>query len=383
MRPCNLIRAVALAATLAACSSDLATAPSSTSGMSRDLERDGNAGGNKVITIMSRNIYLGATLDPVMAAPVPQLIPIRVAQVWGQVQRTNFPERAKALADEIAAAQPELIGLQEVALWRTQFPGDAHTATNVPATDVAYDFLANLLAELEARGQHYVVAATVENLDAELFMFTGTPGASLTRDIRFTDREVILARHNLSISNPQGAQYDAKVTLAIGGPGGPQLRVPRGWTSIDAKYRGETFRFFSTHLEVESPRFAPVQIAQGHEVVALLNASPLPVIAVGDYNSAPDGSTTPTYATLMAAGLTDVWDVINPEDDGFTSGMTNDLLGPVSLFRSRIDLILFRGPMSAMAATVVGNLESDRTPSGLMPSDHAGVVGTIRLGLPQ
>jgi len=382
MRPYNLFRAVALAAALAACSSDLTTAPQSGS-IERDLDQGSNAGGNKLLTVMSRNIYLGATLDPVMNAPIPQLIPIRVAQVWGQVQQTNFPERAKALAEEIAATQPELIGLQEVALWRTQFPGDAHTAMNIPSTDVAYDFLANLLAELEARGEKYVVASSVVNLDVELFMFTGTPGASLTRDIRFTDREVILARHNLSTFNPQGAQYDAKVDLPIGGPGGPRILIPRGWTSIDAKYHGETFRFFSTHLEVESARFAPVQIAQGHEVVALLDASPYPVIAVGDYNSAPDGSTTPTYATLMASGLTDVWDAINPEDDGFTAGMTNDLLGPVTLFRSRIDLVLFSGPMSSMSARNVGNLESDRTPSGLMPSDHAGVVATIRLGLPQ
>jgi hypothetical protein len=81
--------------------------------------------------------------------------------------------------------------------------------------------------------------------------------------------------------------------------------------------------------------------------------------------------------------LSDVWDLINPGDDGFTAGMTNDLLGPVTLFTSRIDLVLFRGPMSAMSARNVGNLESDRTPSGLMPSDHAGVVASIRLGLPQ
>jgi endonuclease/exonuclease/phosphatase family metal-dependent hydrolase len=381
MRTYNLFRAIVLAATLAACSSDLATAPQS--GINRDLDQAGNAGGNKIITIMSRNIYLGATLDPVMNAPFPQLIPIRVAQVWGQVQQTNFPERAKALADEIAATQPELIGLQEVALWRTQFPGDAHTATNIAATDTAYDFLANLLAELEARGEKYVVASSVQNLDVELFMFTGAPGASLTRDIRFTDREVILARHSLSTFNPQGAQYAATAPIEIGGPGGPRLQIPRGWTSVDAKYHGETFRFFSTHLEVESARFAPVQIAQGHEVVALLDASPVPVIAVGDYNSAADGSTTPTYATLITSGLSDVWDLINPEDDGFTAGMTNDLLGPVSLFTSRIDLVLIRGPMAAMSARNVGNLESDRIPSGLMPSDHAGVVASIRLGLPQ
>jgi endonuclease/exonuclease/phosphatase family metal-dependent hydrolase len=381
MRSTSFFRVLALAATLTACSSDLPTAANVAYYASRDVE-ESNAGGNKYLTVMTRNVYFGASLEPVMSAPVPQLIPIRVAQVWGQVQQTNFPERAKALADEIAANDPELIGLQEVGLWRTQFPGDAHTATGAPATEVVYDFLQILLDELEARGEKYVVAAVVENIDAELFMFTGVPGASLTRDIRLTDRDVILARHSLTISNAQAAQYDTKAVLPVGGPNGPRIVIPRGWTSVDAKFHGEEFRFFNTHLEVESFPFTAVQIAQGLEAIAILDQSPLPVIAVGDYNSAADGSTTPTYASLLASGLTDVWAATNPEESGMTGGMSNDLLGPVSLFRMRIDLVLFRGPMTATAAWLVGNEESDRTPSGLMPSDHAGVVAKVRLGVP-
>src|SRR5205085_6287791 len=80
----------------------------------------------KELTVLTRNIYLGADLAPVIGVPSPQLIPIRTAAVWAGVLATNFPERAKALVDEIVKAQPDLVGLQEVSLWRTQFPGDAH-----------------------------------------------------------------------------------------------------------------------------------------------------------------------------------------------------------------------------------------------------------------
>lgn len=383
MRTHTLSAAAVLAFAIAACSSDQATAPAGAPVpyLAAEQANDGNEGGNKFLTVMTRNIYLGAALDPVIGAPAPQLIPIRVAGVWAQMQQTNFAERAKALADEIAAAKPELIGLQEVSLWRTQFPGDAHLATSAPATEVAYDFLQILLEELAARGQKYVVASVVENFDAELFMFTGTPGASPTRDIRLTDRDVILAKHNLKTWNPQGAQYAAKATIAVGGAGGPRVVIARGWTSVDAKFRGETFRFFNTHLEVDTPPFGPVQVAQGNEVAAMLGASPLPVIAVGDYNSAADGSTTPTYFTLLASGLTDVWSEVNPSLAGYSAGMSNDLLGPVSLFNARIDLVMFRGPMQSYGASLVGAQETDRTASGLMPSDHAGVVATVRLGI--
>ena len=93
------------------------------------------------------------------------------------------------------------------------------------------------------------------------------------------------------------------------------------------------------------------------------------------------GSATPTYANLISAGYTDVWPLVTIGDPGFSAGISADLLGPVSALKSRIDLVLFRGAISAVRASLVGNKESDRTPSGLLPSDHAGLVATVRLGV--
>jgi hypothetical protein len=46
----------------------------------------------------------------------------------------------------------------------------------------------------------------------------------------------------------------------------------------------------------------------------------------------------------------------------------------------RLDLILIRGEIDPLDADVVGeNPLTDRTPSGLMRSDHAGVVGLLKL----
>jgi hypothetical protein len=196
-----------------------------------------------------------------------------------------------------------------------------------------------------------------------------------------TDRDVILAKHSITTFNPAGAQYAAKVTIPLGGAGGPPVVIPRAWTSVDVKFHGETFRFFNTHLEVESGAFGPLQVAQGNEVIAILNASPYPVVAVGDYNSPTDGSATPTYANLIGAGYVDVWPLVTIGDPGFTAGISADLLGPASALRTRIDLALFKGNITPVSAYLLGNRESDRTPSGLMPSDHAGVVATVRLGV--
>ncbi|MFI1650409.1 hypothetical protein ACH4XT_26165 [Streptomyces avidinii] len=41
--------------------------------------------------------------------------------------------------------------------------------------------------------------------------------------------------------------------------------------------------------------------------------------------------------------------------------------------------MLFRGKVNALSTNRVGEAQADRTPSGLWPSDHAGVSGVLRL----
>ena len=87
------------------------------------------------------------------------------------------------------------------------------------------------------------------------------------------------------------------------------------------------------------------------------------------------------YQELIAGGLTDAW---NKDDPGFTYGQDPDLLNPDSKLSYRIDLILYRGGSNAdfnvENIELVGDKQADKTPSGLWPSDHAGVVATLRGG---
>ena len=71
------------------------------------------------------------------------------------MQYTNFPARAEAIADEIQAKDPDLIGLQEVTKWTTG-------GVNPPP---GYDFLAILQSDLASRGLDYSVAAVANNAD--------------------------------------------------------------------------------------------------------------------------------------------------------------------------------------------------------------------------
>jgi hypothetical protein len=208
------------------------------------------------VTVMTRNLYLGADIFRIMDATGPEQIPAIVAEIFGIMVTNDFPARAGALAAEIQENDPHLIGLQEVTLYRIQ---DPHVPNSL-ATEIFVDFLAVLLDSLEARGLNYVVASQVENADVQM------PAAKSPTeffDVRMTDRDVILAR--------------ADVQTSAHGPWRPEF------------------------------------LTESHELY------------------------------------------------------------------SRIDLIVFRGDITVASARVAGDQPGDRTPGGLWPSDHAGVVATLRI----
>ena len=337
--------------------------------------------GARGLTVMTRNLYLGADLFAVVEGD-PRQLPLRVIQAWQHILMMNFPERAGSIADEIAATSPELIGLQEVPLYRIDPTGDAAFGGTNPATVVALDYLPTLQSALAARGQCYNAVASNSLTDVEL---PAIVSASPLRfiDIRYTDRDVILARCDVPTSDAQSGVYTAKVVFTVGPTSIP---APRGWTSTLATVGGVTFRFANTHLETDgSPA---IQVAQANELLGVLAAESNPVVLVCDCNSAADGSQTATYGLLTGSGgFADAWSEAHPRDPGYTSSLPDGFFTD-PLLRTRIDLVLARygfnaspnaGIVGGVHADVVGETSAERTASGLWPSDHAGVVATLNM----
>jgi hypothetical protein len=327
------------------------------------------AQGGPPIEVMTRNLYLGAELGPIFAATSPEQLLAATTATWAQVLATNFPERAEALADEVAEHRPHLIGLQEVSLWRTsEIPG-------LPAEDVAFDFLEILLDALAARGLNYEAVSEVENFDGQLPALGGPFGVF---EIRLTDRDMILARSDLppaqlTILDEQSGVFNAALELPVLGQ---PLRIDRGWNAVDVRFRNQTFRFVNSHFEAFDPGEV-IRNAQAHELLSGPLDTDLPVILVGDFNSNAVGGIA--YGTLIGGGFTDAWNVANPGDPGLTCCQAADLLNEVSQLTTRIDLILVRGGIRVRDATLIGADPADRTPSGLWPSDHAGVAARLML----
>ena len=77
------------------------------------------------ITVMSRNLYVGASFYALVGASTPKDISERVAMVYERILSSQFPRRAEAISDEIVRKQPDLVGLQEAPLFGRPFVGGA------------------------------------------------------------------------------------------------------------------------------------------------------------------------------------------------------------------------------------------------------------------
>jgi len=327
---------------------------------------------NGGITLMTRNLYVGAAFDPLLNASTPNDIPERVAQVYATILSSQFPCRAEAIADEIVQNQPDLVGLQEAELLRVYSPCGPLISNPPQPMAFAIDYVQILIDTLERRGVHYAVAASVTNTDVMVTSETGDT-------IRLTDRDVILVRTGLSaiefsVSKPQAGNFKARFTVQIGGTGGPSVTVLRGWCSVDVKVGGKLVHVVNTHLEDSVPL---IQFAQADELLAGPLRTSRSVIALGDFNASLNSA---TYGSFIKGGFQDAWTLANPSDPGFSCCQAADLLNPTSQLSTRIDLILFHSSRISVSDVVLtGANPTGRLSSGQWPSDHAGVVGTLSI----
>jgi endonuclease/exonuclease/phosphatase family metal-dependent hydrolase len=376
-----LLRRLALAFAVALCLIT-AAAPAASAG------DNGNKNGH-VATVMTRNLYLGADLGPAIRATSIGGFVEANGGVLRQVTATNFPVRAKGLAAEILQQEPDLVGLQEVALWRTGPPG-AGALLGGPkrAVTVRYDFLQLLLDELNKGKERYRAVVVQEEFDMEApadenQVVLDGPFPILHAELngRLTMRDVILARvdnASVKVANPQSGHFVNPLVLRILGI---NITVTRGWTAIDAKVRGSGwFRFVNTHLEAFAPasEVPSIRAKQAAELIAPGGPAtgPLPVVLVGDLNS-DDDTVVPgdqqAYRVLLGGGLVER-STSNPLSCCIHSP---DLTtGTAAEFDHQVDHVMTNTP----SVKLVGSAVTGRTmQNGYWDSDHAGVFSALRM----
>lgn len=381
--------------------------------------------GKGVVRVMTRNVYLGASLTAAInSASLGDFINAN-GQILRDVDENDFRVRARGLAGEIRGKAPDIVGLQEVALWRTGEPGVPHVKPGTPPEEfttntVKYDFLKLLLGQLNKGTRRYQVVKVTTEFDFEgPANYDGDPNGVPEINGRLTMRDVILARVGAGVRwrNTQGGNYGTIFAPSISGV---DVTVDRGWNSADFKVRhSPEFRFVNTHLEAfgddrnrvvdcmtepeapydENP--VSVRCEQAKELFeTAIGPSDIPVVAVGDFNSdddsvvdvnCPNGSNTPGSAPPLNGGLCGDTFAYNAlvtlgmrnvsTSDPFSCCVADDILvaenGSREDFDKHIDHILTRQVDSVrmLNSSVTGLIPRN----GFWNSDHAGVFSTLRI----
>jgi endonuclease/exonuclease/phosphatase family metal-dependent hydrolase len=324
------------------------------------------------VTVMTRNIYLGGNIFGPIGSPDITEFERRAGVLWDEVRATDFVgTRAAMLAREIRRTRPDLIGLQEVAVWR-RGPDGVKDGATTPSTQLVFDWLKTFRQRLASLGLRYSVAVKQREANIEAPIDEGY-------DVRLTMYDVILVKKRKGLRVTRRLSENYETTIGVPTPAGT-ITSTRGWTAIDVRFKGKRFRFVNTHLEAAADA---TREAQARELIA--RGGPLrgkrQYIVVGDFNSDPNGTESPSGAfdILAGFGLVDEWP--RRFGPGFTCCLADSGARDPNAdsFDHRIDLILAKPKLRAISGQVVGDEMRDRARNGLWPSDHAGAVLKLRL----
>jgi endonuclease/exonuclease/phosphatase family metal-dependent hydrolase len=328
----------------------------------------GRPGEPPEVSVCTLNLYLGADVTRVAGAATVQELASRVETFYVQALASDFPFRAQGIAEQIAHTTPDIVCLQEAALWRRQPQGDAATG-NARATEVICDYLQVLLSALHARGRQYQLAAVGENGD---FEFPTVHHGN----VRYTDREAILAAPGLSVESARSGRFGAQLSFEIAGR---TVRADRGWACAQVRVAGRLLQVYSVHLEA----FGSARRQQGDELAELGGTGSVPTIVAGDFNA--DANTSQALRDMAAArAFLDAWSVLYPRNPGLTACQAEDLGNDLSLASQRLDVVF---ASAAHFQPLEAQLWNDRPfvsshPTGRLIrwlSDHAGLNARLRL----
>jgi endonuclease/exonuclease/phosphatase family metal-dependent hydrolase len=365
------------------------------------------------VKVMTRNLYLGSGLAAGLnSSSFPELCE-GARTILNEVDSTNPPARMSAVGAEILKQKPDLVGLQEVAAWYTQTPGDGRPAgppeygVGTKATTVRYDFLKLLLNKLNKGKKRYAAVSvgnefefeTEANLDGAPSDSPAPDCTDAESDARLLMRDVILKRLHAGVntSKPRSGNYVHQLALNVAGFPFP---VKRGWESVNARVRGShKFVFANTHFEAFDSNATSNDVYNTHtlttttvsrgtvrkdqadELVGPGGAahSKLPVVLLGDMNSNVPGVQTgdfQAFQEVLNAGFLRR-STEKPQScciDDNTGTLTG---GSISDFDHVVDhVVVNKRRIKRLKSGVVGRA---KVAAGHWPSDHAGVWSLLRL----
>ena len=279
----------------------------------------------------------------------------------------HLERRCELIAEAIAARRPHVAALQEVL--RATGPGDIGAKIR--------------------DGVNRICSSELYHLD-----YAPADGAG---DGEFSFDEGVALLSRIEAESPaESLKYRAQVEMATE-VGGQRYRLPDDRVAMRRRFRLESdarLDFYVSHLTDRPERIAlssgefvdgtPVRTMQARELARWASAGSGPesmVILAGDFNDVPGSE---TIASLKRAGFIDLHEAFG-SGPGYTNDRNDiDVSAERATHNQRIDYLMMR-PASGRAPKVIEvepfggrpHRESDGT--WLWPSDHIGVIATLRL----
>ena len=351
--------------------------------------------GEAKVKVMTRNLFLGADLGPGIDAKNFDELKDAAGQILNQVDENKFQVRAKGLATEILRKKPDLVGLQEAALWRDAPCGSPFIPPQATHVRKGGDFLGLLMNQLNKGADRYRLVIEEPEFDFEAPANTdGSPDHSCDINGRLTMRDAILARRHAGVKtkDPDAAHFETLLQVSVSGFPVP---VTRGWTSVKAKVGDSPrFQFANTHLEAFDNQESnhtnqgtdvgngKVRKAQALELIAQGGpaSGDKPVILLGDINSdvktqLKPGDGAANWA-LLQAGFAE-----RSTRDPLSCCLNADVLtvgggADVSQFDHKVDHIMTNDPDHVRRGRTA--VTGRRPHNGFWDSDHAGLFSALK-----
>ncbi len=259
----------------------------------------------------------GATIEPCRRVGEPVPLTVVTFNIHSGIGRAGF--QLDQIAGEIAAAEPDVVLLQEV---------DQNRLRSRFVDEAAY--LAALL------GMEPVFASNVQRNGLR----PGDPVSDYGTAV-LTRLKVESWTHT-GLPNQPGRQ-------------------PRGLQHLVLRLKGRDISIYNAHLDHTTPRLRQEQMRLARDIVGVDGD---PVIFGGDFNASPGSATLGLALDPAHTDLVDPWPLVG-DGDGLTA--------PNNAPRSRIDFLLAD---DSWRPTVMATWQS-------AVSDHRGVVGRFLLRSPR
>jgi hypothetical protein len=371
------------------------------------------------LTVMTRNLYLGADLSPALNSTTLDGAVNAAYQIEQQVHATKFPSvRAALLAKEILKVKPDVVGLQEGAWWRTG-PYDLSAVTGGPKATTTDpqggDFLTDLLTQLnkgskgkkgsaagakkKSKALQYKIAIIKPEFDFELPITNNPAGLAFCdanptqcHNERLTMRDAILVKKGVKVSKPTTGTFNTLLRVKVGGV--LNVDVTRGWAAADVKANGRKIHVVDSHFEAfdsapsntasdgQTYPKGGIREAQAKQLIGPggPSSSKLPTVLLGDFNSdSPvhgdqvDPGDALAYRALLAGGWSERAFTPPPfgcciQDSNLTDPSTAGITHRVDHVMSNNKKIKFKkGGLTTTYA------------NGLWSSDHFGVWSRLQV----